>query len=342
MQQNEIFMNRCLQLAKLGVNHVAPNPLVGAVIVHDGKVIGEGYHQKFGGNHAEVNAIEDVENKNLLSESTIYVSLEPCAHTGKTPPCANLLVKHQFKKVVIGCRDSHDKVDGKGVQILKDAGIDVEIGVLEKKCLEINKHFFIYHSKKRPHVLLKWAETKNGFIDSGDNDGSITWISSKETQSLVHLLRSSHQSILVGSNTVKNDNPSLTTRLVDGPNPIRIVIDANLKLDSSKKVYNSDAKTIIINSVKNQIEKNIEWVKLDEISPKNILHNLYKRDINSILIEGGRITLQSFIDANLWDEAIRIIGKNSFKSGTKSPQMTGIPDEEFSYFEDKIIKYHNR
>ena len=341
MLSSEYFMKRCIQLAKLGNGDVAPNPLVGAVIVHQGRVIGEGYHKKIGEPHAEVNAINNVQDKSLLSESTIYVSLEPCAHKGKTPPCANLLIKYNFKKVIIGSQDSHFKVNGKGIQLLKNAGIEVEVGVLEKECLELNKHFFTYHSKQRPYVLLKWAETNNGFIDSGDNNGKITWISSKEMQSYVHQLRASYQAILVGANTVENDNPSLTVRLVEGKNPIRVVIDPSLRLDNSKKIFNQEASTIIINRIKNQTESNIEWVQVSELTPENILKELYKRMINSVLIEGGKRTLQSFIDSNLWDETSRIIGQSEFKVGTSAPVINKDPITKHSYFNDLILRYIN-
>ena len=342
MQSSEGFMKRCIQLAKLGKGRVAPNPLVGAVIVHNGKIIGEGYHQIFGEPHAEVNAINRVHDKSVLSESTIYVSLEPCAHTGKTPPCANLLIKYRFKKVVVGSRDSHSKVNGKGIQLLENAGIEVEVGVLEKECLELNKHFFTFHSKQRPYVLLKWAETENGLIDSGSNDGEITWISSKETQSFVHQLRASYQAILVGANTVENDNPSLTVRMVEGKNPIRVVIDPSLRLDNSKKIFNQESRTIIINRFKNQIDKNIEWVQITELTPENILSELYKRTINSVLIEGGKMTLQSFIDSNLWDETNRIIGHSAFETGTFAPVIDQDPITRDSFFEDSILTYINK
>ncbi len=341
MQSNEIFMKRCVQLAKLGKGQVAPNPLVGAVIVHQGKVIGEGYHQKYGENHAEVNAVNSVQDKTLLAESTIYVSLEPCAHTGKTPPCANLLVKHKFKKVVIGSRDSHSKVNGKGIQILIDAGIEVQTGVLEKECLELNKHFFTFHSKQRPYVLLKWAETSNGHIDSLNNNGEVTWISGKETQSFVHELRASYQSILVGANTVENDNPSLTVRQVEGKDPIRIVIDPTLRLNPSKRIFNHNSGVLVINKLKNEVEGHIRWLKIEEINPLSILNEIYKQGINSVLIEGGAFTLQSFIDSNLWDEAKRIIGNTTFSNGTKAPHLPTQTFTEIDFFDDRIQTYLN-
>ena len=341
MQSNEIFMKRCVQLAKLGVGQVAPNPLVGAVITHNGKIIGEGYHQKYGENHAEVNAVNSVKDKSLLKESTIYVSLEPCAHTGKTPPCANLLVKCNFKKVVIGSLDSHEKVNGKGIQILINAGIEVQTRVLEKECYELNKHFFTFHTKQRPYVLLKWAETSNGHIDSADNNGEVTWISGKETQSFVHQLRASYQSILVGANTVENDNPSLTVRQVEGKNPTRIVIDPTLRLNYSKKIFDNNSEVIVLNKLKDEVKGHIRWVKIEDLNPSSILAEVHNQGINSVLIEGGAFTLQSFIDSNLWDEATRIIGNTSFLNGTKSPSLSSPTFTEIDFFDDRIQTYLN-
>ena len=342
MLSHEKYMHRCLQLAQLGMGNVAPNPMAGAVIVLHGKVIGEGYHQEFGQAHAEVNAINSVKDQSILKNATIYVSLEPCAHFGKTPPCANLIVKHQFKKVVIGSRDPHSKVDGKGIQILKENGIEVISGVLQEECDALNKRFFTFHKKNRPYVFLKWAETANGFIDNGSNNGEVTWISGKETQSLVHLWRKENQAILVGRITVENDNPSLTVREVEGRNPIRIVIDSELKLSKSYRIFNDDAPTIIYNSSLEKIEGSNEFVQLKEINPATILKDLHQRNIQSVLIEGGRATLQSFIDAGLWDEAKRIIGRQSFKSGTRAPQINIPATSSEVFFEDTIKSYINQ
>ena len=252
MTIDEQFMSRCIQLAKLGKGNVAPNPMVGAVIVHEGKIIGEGYHQKYAEAHAEVNAVNSVEDKSLLPFSTIYVSLEPCSHHGKTPPCADLLVAKQFKRVVIGTLDANSQVDGKGIKRLKEAGIAVSIGILEAECQDLNKHFFTAHRKKRPYVLLKWAQSPNGYIDAGGNKSSndsrkITWISTPEFQSLSHQWRNEYQSILIGRKTVESDNPSLTVRAVEGTNPIRIVLDSHLKIQGSYHIFNDEAKTYLFN-----------------------------------------------------------------------------------------------
>lgn len=342
MNSHETYMNRCLQLAKLGQGNVAPNPMVGAVIVHNDKIIGEGYHEKFGEPHAEVNAINSVQDKSLLKEAMIYVSLEPCAHFGKTPPCANLIVTHQFKKVIIGSRDPHSKVDGKGVLILKKNDIAVITGVLKEKCDELNKRFFTFHKKKRPFVVLKWAETENGKIDNGGNKNEVTWITCPETQVLVHQMRKENQSILVGKNTVRNDNPSLTLRKVLGRNPVRIVLDSKKTLDSNRTIFNNEAKTIILNTEQSLVFKNNEWIKIDILSPENILEAIYKQNIDSILIEGGRATLQSFIDADLWDEAHIFIGNRKFEIGTNAPELNHKPLFSELFFQDKHLFFKNK
>ncbi len=341
MHSHETYMNRCIQLAKLGEGFVAPNPMVGAVIVYDNRIIGEGYHQKYGEPHAEVNAINSVEDKSLFKESTIYVSLEPCAHFGKTPPCANLIVEHQFKKVVIGSRDPHSKVDGKGILILKEKNIEVITGILKNECDELNKRFFTFHQKKRPFIVLKWAETANGKIDNGGNKNAITWISCPESQVFVHQLRKENQAILVGKKTTENDNPSLTLRRLTGRNPIRVVIDSSNSLNPDRQIFNTAAQTVVLNLNRDENKENIEWIKVETISPESILQKLYEKGIDSVLIEGGRMTLQSFIDANLWDEAHQIIGENTFVHGTDAPVIKNVPTESVSFFKDKLLFYRN-
>lgn len=330
-------MRRCLQLAALGKGNVAPNPLVGAVIVHDGKIIGEGYHEEFGQAHAEVNAVASVKDEALLSESTIYVSLEPCAHFGKTPPCADLLVAKQFKRVVVGTLDLNAHVFQKGIKRLEDAGIEVTIGVCEKECQELNRPFFTFQVQKRPYVLLKWAQTKNEFIDnsSGEN-GEVSWISAPETQVLVHQWRSEHQAILVGKNTVLNDNPSLTVRAVQGKNPIRILLDSHNEVAFDAAIKDAQAETIVLNLERSESVKNVHYVQLNDLSPASILAELFSRGIQSVLIEGGAQTLQSFIDAELWDEARIITGKNEFQSGTKAPHLEGEKKSQTVIYGDEI------
>ena len=343
MSIDEKYMQRCLHLASLGKGNVAPNPLVGAVIVYQDRIIGEGFHRNYGEAHAEVNAVNSVEDQSLLSKSTIYVTLEPCAHFGKTPPCADLLVHHQFKKVVIGCMDTFSKVSGKGIERLMKAGIDVTIGILEKECRELNRHFFTYHEQKRPFIYLKWAQTPNGFIDnSSGKKGEVNWISAPETQVKTHLLRAEVQAILVGKNTVLQDNPALTVRAVNGKNPIRVVLDSNLSLPRNLTVFSTEAPTIVLNCTKSFEDENCLGIKLETLSAEKILEVLYEQSIQSVLIEGGKSTLETFINARLWDEAMVIVGQHSFEEGISAPTFHGIPARSESFFGDHIYYYTNR
>ena len=343
MQIDEFYMQRCIDLARRGEGSVAPNPRVGAVIVLDNKIISEGFHQLFGHEHAEVNAVNAVTDGSLLKNATIYVSLEPCSHVGKTPPCADLLVKCGFKRVVIGSIDSYSEVAGKGVSKLKDAGIEVTVGVLEKECRELNKRFFTFHEKKRPYVILKWAQTKDGFIDKHrtDTEKVSNWISAPETQTLVHKWRSQEQTILVGRNTVENDNPVLTVRAISGNNPVRIVLDSHLRLPMSSLVFNNESKTICINLVKSEKVGNIEWLKVPNMNATNILEALYNSNIQSVFVEGGSATHQSFIDSNLWDEIRVIVGDSFFNEGLKAPILAKIPASSFNFSTDQIYIYKN-
>lgn len=332
-------MQRGIDLALLGQGNVAPNPMVGAVIVHNGKIIGEGYHEEFGKAHAEVNAIKSVQDKSLLSESIIYVTLEPCAHQGKTPPCTDLIVQNQFKRVVIGCIDTFSEVSGKGIERLKNAGIEFEVGCLEKECRELNKHFFTFHEKNRPFVFLKWAETINGKLDNGSNNQTVTIVSSPESKTLVHHWRRNHQAILVGKNTILNDNPSLTVRAINGKNPIRIVLDSNSSLTTSYKVFNKDTRTIILNLVKNAFINEVEYIQIRDMTTKSILQKLSELGVISVLIEGGAQTLKSFIDDDLWDEIAVIKGTSTFEKGTNAPQLKSQVNHSFEYFGDTISIY---
>ncbi|MDA9206713.1 MAG: bifunctional diaminohydroxyphosphoribosylaminopyrimidine deaminase/5-amino-6-(5-phosphoribosylamino)uracil reductase RibD [Crocinitomicaceae bacterium] len=334
----EIYMQRCIDLARKGIRSVAPNPMVGCVLVVNNKIIGEGYHQFFGGPHAEVNAINNVLNTKALKKATLYVSLEPCSHMGKTAPCADLIIKKGIQNVVIGTRDPNPLVGGKGIEKLKNAGIEVEEGVLQDQCLELNKRFFTFHEKRRPYVILKWAQTLDGFLDRirEDNKQEVNWISAPETKTLVHKWRSEEQSILVGRNTILNDNPSLTVREYGGTNPIRLVIDSQLQISGSLNVYSEDAPTIVFNRLKDATEKNIEFVKIKETSTKNILDELYKRGIQSVFVEGGSRTLQYFIIDNVWDEARVIVGRKSFKEGYKAPVINRIPIKTIPFGKDTV------
>lgn len=336
--QEEFYIRRCIELAQKAIGNTYPNPLVGSVIVHNDKIIGEGYHHKAGENHAEINAINSVEDKSLIPESTIYVSLEPCAHFGKTPPCALKIVELGFKKVVIGAMDSHDKVNGKGKKIIQDAGIEVVSGVLEKECIELNKRFFTYHEKRRPFIILKWAESGDRFMDK---DFKPTQISNELTKQFVHQLRSNEHSILIGTMTALRDNPSLTTREIVGRNPVRILIDIDLKVPKDFNVYSNEAETLVFNSVKEGDEGNIKFIKTSrENFIENMLKTLYELQIQSIIVEGGSLVLQQFIDAGLWDETIIIKNKNLvLENGTKAPRFskTSIDTRDFR---DNVIEFH--
>ena len=338
---HEFYIKRSIELAKKATGKTYPNPLVGAVIVHEGKIIGEGFHQKAGENHAEINAINSVENPELLPESTIYVSLEPCAHFGKTPPCSLKLKEIGFKKVIIGAMDSHDKVNGKGKKILQDAGIETISGILEEECRELNKRFFTFHEKKRPYIILKWAESNDGFIDK---DFKPTKISNELASQFVHQIRSEEHAILVGSQTAMNDNPSLTTRLIEGRNPVRILIDFDLKVPRDFKIYNNEAPTLVLNQEKEGDEGNVKFIKISkENFLEDLLQKLYENQIQSILVEGGSRTLQTFIDANLWDETIIIKNKNlTLENGTKAPKFDGKLVEEKYFRENKLSFYKNK
>jgi len=331
---HEKYIKRCIEIAKNGLGTARPNPMVGSVIVHEDSIIGEGYTSKYGGNHAEVNAIHSVQDKSLLKQATLYVTLEPCSHYGKTPPCSDLIIAHKIPKVVIGCVDDNKKVAGKGIERLINAGCQVIVGVLEEACKEHHKRFFTFHNKKRPYVILKWAETKDGFIAPASKDTlKPVWITNEYSRQLVHKWRVEEQAILVGTNTVLNDNPSLTVRDWTGENPIRIVIDKKNDLTTEYNVLNNEAKTIIINN--NLINKS------EGNTAEQILNLLMENEITSVIIEGGSKTLQTFIDANLWDEARVFVGDIYFKQGIKVPVFSGKLILERFIKEDVLKKYIN-
>ncbi|WP_034669603.1 bifunctional diaminohydroxyphosphoribosylaminopyrimidine deaminase/5-amino-6-(5-phosphoribosylamino)uracil reductase RibD [Chryseobacterium populi] len=338
--EDEFYIKRCIELAQKALGKTYPNPLVGSVIVHNGEIIGEGYHHKAGENHAEINAINSVVNKDLIPESTIYVSLEPCAHYGKTPPCALKIKELGFKKVVIGAMDSHDKVNGKGKKIIQDAGIEAVSGVLEKECIKLNKRFFTYHEKKRPYIILKWAESDDGFLDKDFKPYSI---SNSLVNQFVHQLRADEHAILVGTQTALNDNPGLTVRNAEGTHPVRILIDFNLKVPQDFKIYNNEAKTLILNSIKEKYEGSIRFIKIGKQNfLPDLMDTLYKEQIQSVIIEGGRFTLQQFIDAGLWDETIVIKNENlKLENGTKAPEFNYQPSEIRSVRDNSIYFYYS-
>lgn len=298
-------MRRCLELARLGAGSVAPNPMVGSVLVYGNRIIGEGYHRLYGQAHAEVNCINSVrpEDEVLIPQSTIYVSLEPCAHFGKTPPCSDLIILKGIKKAVVGCRDPFEEVDGKGIEKLQQAGVEVTTGVLEQECRELNCRFFTYVLQKRPYVILKWAQTADGFI-GGEREERLR-ISNEYTNRLVHQWRSQEAAILVGTNTAVQDDPSLTNRLWTGPNPVRMVLDSNLRLPALLKLFDQQQKTIVINTIKEEENGNIVYrkIKKETGTIQAILEIAYREQLQSILVEGGAQLLQSFINAGLWDEA---------------------------------------
>jgi len=317
-------MKRCIELANKAMGSVSPNPMVGSVIVCQDKIIGEGYHEKYGSHHAEVNAINNVKDKGLLSKSTLYVNLEPCAHFGKTPPCSDLIIEHKIPKVVIGCIDTFSEVSGKGITKMENEGIEVVVGVLEKESRELNKRFFTFHEKKRPYIILKWAESKDGFI-APINQTAPFWMTSSESKKLVHQWRAEEDAILVGRITAEKDNPSLNVREVEGGNPTRIVIDKELKLSSALNLFDSTAKTIIFNAKKTEVIDLNYFIKTGYKGLlNNILEELYKQNIQSIIIEGGSKTLQSFIDKNIWDEARIFTTNKELNTGLKAPIIKGI------------------
>ncbi len=339
MNNHSFFMQECLNLALKGFPNTFPNPMVGSVIVHNGKIIGKGYHQKYGSNHAEVNAINDVQDSELLKESTLYVNLEPCIHFGKTPPCVNYIIKYRIPRVVVGCLDSSSKISGKGIQKLTKEGIEVISGILKNKSRDINKRFFTYHEKKRPYIILKWAESTDNFIAPKKQNTSF-WMTSFESKKLVHQWRKEEEAILIGRKTAQKDNPLLTVREVIGKNPVRIIIDPKLKLKSHLNIFNHNAKTIIINQLKDEKKNNIEFIKLNLTdSIDNLLEKLHEYKIQSIIIEGGAKTLERFIKYNIWDEARIFTANKTLYSGINAPKIHGKTISEKEINEDilKII-----
>lgn len=338
-------MQRCLQLAEYGAGNVAPNPMVGAVLVYDNRIIGEGLHQQYGGPHAEVNCINSVpdEDRPLIHKSTLYVSLEPCAHFGKTPPCASLIVQMKIPKVVIGCRDSYKEVDGRGIEQLKSAGVEVLTGILENESRALNKRFFGFHEKRRPYIILKWAQSVNGKIANADL--SRVQISNEYTNRLVHQWRSHEAGIMVGTNTALHDNPSLTNRYWAGKNPVRIVIDRELKIPGKNLLLCDGGQTIIFNRLKNADEGNLQYRKVTGAASdlQEILDILFHMQVQSILVEGGTSLLQSFIDEVLWDEA-RVITNNDLviPHGRPSPDLKAQAIRRSETIFSDTIQYYTR
>ncbi len=320
---DEFFMQRAMELALLGIGYVSPNPLVGCVIVSEGKIIGEGWHQKYGGPHAEVNAIRSVADKGQLEKSTVYVTLEPCSHFGKTPPCADLLIEHKVRKVIVANVDTNPVVNSGGLHKLRTAGTEVITGILDKQGRDLNKRFFTFVEKRRPYITLKWAETADGFIARRNFDSK--WISDEFSRQLVHKRRSEEDAVLIGMRTAQHDNPELTVRDWSGRNPVRIVVDRFLRLNDRIKLFDGSQKTICYNVLKHEELNNLSLVRIDEEDfLTHLVHDLYRRNIQSVLVEGGAQTLQGFIQAGLWDEACVFISPQRFDDGIRAPEISGV------------------
>ena len=333
MRTHEFYIQRCLQIARKGLGMTRPNPMVGSLIVHDNVIIGEGFTSPYGGNHAEVNAINAVSNKTLLTESTLYVTLEPCSHFGKTPPCSDLIIKHKIPNIVIGCIDDNPEVSGKGILRLKESGCNVTVGVLNDQCKDHHKRFFTFHNKKRPYIILKWAQSTDGFIAPKSKlETKPVWITNPISRQLVHKWRTEEHAILVGAKTVIDDNPKLTARDWKGENPIRLVIDKKNDISRSFDVFNETSETILFS------EKTIDFSKN---SAHQICDELYQRKITSVIVEGGQKTLQTFIDENLWDEARIFTGNLQLKEGLKAPKFFGKLNSEHQIIDDSLNIYSN-
>ena len=333
MKIHEKYIKRCIELAKNGLGTTYPNPLVGSVIVYNNEIIGEGWHQKAGEPHAEVNAIHSVKDKSLLSKATIYVSLEPCSHFGKTPPCCDLIIANKIPNVVIGTIDPFAKVAGNGIKKLLEAGKKVTIGILEDECNELNKRFFTFHTKKRPYIILKWAESQDGFIAPLEREKKEpVWITNEFSRQLVHKWRSEEQAILVGTNTVLEDNPSLTVRDWTGNNPIRIVLDQKKRIPKESPIFDTQANTLLISK---------DTINFKNAIASEIADFLFKNEIQSVIIEGGRQTLQTFIDANIWDEARVFKGAKALKNGIKAPLITSVNAKKEQLLDDQLLTFLN-
>jgi diaminohydroxyphosphoribosylaminopyrimidine deaminase / 5-amino-6-(5-phosphoribosylamino)uracil reductase len=341
---HETYMHRCIELATLGAGNVAPNPMVGAVLVHNGQIIGEGYHKVYGGPHAEVNCIASVteKNKHFIPDASIYVSLEPCAHYGKTPPCADLIIREKIKKVFVGTRDPFVEVNGKGIEKLSAAGIEVTSGILETECKDLNKRFFTFHTRHRPYIILKWAQTADHKIGNAGNNRLI--ITNEFTNRIVHRWRSEEAGIMAGTNTVMLDDPQLTNRLWHGHSPVRVIIDMDLRLPSSLHVFDGSVKTIVFNALKHEENHNLIFYQVtrDVNLVHQVVNGLYQMKILSVMIEGGARLIQSFIDEGMWDEARVITNSKLISKGQSiaSPILTEsklIREEKI--FDDIIRRY---
>ncbi|MDN5201791.1 bifunctional diaminohydroxyphosphoribosylaminopyrimidine deaminase/5-amino-6-(5-phosphoribosylamino)uracil reductase RibD [Fulvivirgaceae bacterium BMA10] len=338
MTREELYMLRAIELAENARGSVNPNPMVGCVIVHDNKIIGEGWHQEYGKAHAEVNAILSVKDKTLLANSEVFVSLEPCVHHGKTPPCTDLLIKEKVKKVYIANIDPNPKVQGKGIQKLRDHRVEVVTGVLHDEGRQLNRRFFTFWEKQKPYIILKWAETQDGFIARSNYDSK--WISSVPSRKLVHKWRAEEDAILVGTNTAQHDDPKLNVRDWQGKDPIRIVIDKSLRLKQSLNLFDQNQKTICYNLLKEEEKNNLVYVKLNEADfLESMIQDLYQRKVMSVIVEGGASLISAFIKLNFWDEARVFISKKTFGEGIAAPVLNGeISGEE--KIEDDLLRLY--
>ncbi|WP_371813694.1 bifunctional diaminohydroxyphosphoribosylaminopyrimidine deaminase/5-amino-6-(5-phosphoribosylamino)uracil reductase RibD [Aquimarina sp. MMG015] len=344
---HEKYIRRCIQIGKNALGNARPNPMVGCVIVLDNMIIGEGYTSPYGGSHAEVNAIQSVKDTALLKKATLYVTLEPCSHFGKTPPCSDLIIRHQIPNVVIGTIDTHSKVSGRGIEKLKNAGCNVTLGVLEVECRKHHKRFFTFHNKKRPYIILKWAQTIDGFIaPEKTTKRAPVWITNSYSRQLVHKWRAEEQAILVGNKTVIEDNPRLTIRDWSGTNPVRIIIDLYNKIPKGSSILDKTVKTIVITTsdYKQENEDTVltyEMIDSKNNVPQQICNILHSHEIQSVIIEGGNYTIQSFINENLWDEARVFTGMNSFLKGVKAPALESKRTSEKKIIDDTLRIYYN-
>lgn len=333
-------MRRAIELAEGGKGKVRPNPLVGCVIVHQEKIIGEGYHAQYGGPHAEVNAIASVTDPKLLADATAYVSLEPCSHWGQTPPCANLLIEKGIKSVVVATLDPNPLVAGKGVKLLEEAGISVQVGLLEQEARWQNRRFFCQIEQQRPYIILKWAQTADGFVARKNFDSK--WISGAQSRQLVHQWRAEEQAILVGKATALHDNPRLDVRDWVGSNPLRIVLDSNLELPADLHLFDQQTPTLCYNTLKSEVLPQLEWVKLPTgMALKEVLSDLHRRKIQSVLVEGGSQVLQQFIAADLWDEARVFTAPINFDQGIAAPKLTQPLHDTYSIGVDHLATYYH-
>jgi diaminohydroxyphosphoribosylaminopyrimidine deaminase / 5-amino-6-(5-phosphoribosylamino)uracil reductase len=339
MTSDELYIQRTFDLADLGRGKVSPNPLVGCVIVKDGKIIGEGYHQKYGEAHAEVNAVNSVANKNDLKDAVLYVNLEPCAHHGQTPPCADLIIKYPFRKVVICNTDPNPLVEGKGIEKIKSAGIEVVTGVLEFSGLQFNRRFFTFITQKRPYIILKWAETSDGFIAKEDFNSK--WISNEYSRKIAHKWRAEEDAVMIGKNTASYDNPKLNVRDWSGEDPIRIVIDKNLQLPETLDIFDPSKKTLCYNFIRQKKTDQLEYVKIDPAKKivESVLADLYQRKVQSLIVEGGTQLFQSFIEMNAWDEVRVFKCEKEFKTGIKRPEFYGRLINNDDMMGDKLFTY---